>query len=137
MSTFGKLSYVILCAGAVVLAATGIGVFTLGKPPMTHWVLMAHIAAAPLFALGLAAVTLTCSGLGNHRGVAAKISFWLVVVCGLIVILTGVLPMTPLCGTAGQEFLYLTHRYAGIVLAIALVLHLAVRPWHTPSRSVP
>ncbi len=129
MNSAAKLSYIAMCLGAAVLAASGIGVFALGRPPMTHWVLMAHIAAAPVFAVGLAAVALTWADLcrkgSNPRlGAAAKVLLWIILACGLVVILTGVTPMTPLFGSNGQHVLYLTHRYSGIVLAVAVLLHL-------------
>jgi len=124
-----KLSYAVLCASCLFLAITGIGTFALGKPPMTHWVLMAHVAVAPLFALGLAAVALTWSGL--CRGGAesplscfAQALMWLILASGLVVILSGVVPMTPLFGTPGEHLLYLTHRYSAIVLTVAVILHI-------------
>ena len=44
-------------------------------------------------------------------------------------IFTGVVPMLPFYGTDGQHTLDITHRYAGIVLAVAVLLHLpALRP---------
>jgi hypothetical protein len=49
--------------------------------------------------------------------------FCLTLACGLVVLLSGVLPMTPLFGTRGQHLLYLTHRYSGIGLAAAVGLH--------------
>jgi cytochrome b subunit of formate dehydrogenase len=134
MKFSAKLSYTLMCLGAVVLAASGIGVFALGKPPMTHWVLMLHVAAAPVFAIGLAAVALTWADLCRkgstpRLGAAAKVLLWIILACGLLVVLTGITPMTPLFGTDGQHALYLTHRYAGIVLAVAILLHLpALRP---------
>jgi hypothetical protein len=96
---------------------------------MTHWVLMAHVAVAPLFALGLAALALTWSGLGRGGAESplsgpAKTLLWVILLAGLVVTLSGVVPMTPLCGTEGQHFLYLTHRYSAIVLTVAVVLHL-------------
>ena len=126
-----KISYALVCAAGLVLAATGIGTFALGKAPMTHWVLMAHVAAAPVFALGLAALALTWSGLCRD-GVDARLSgpakalLWLVLLAGLVVTLSGVVPMTPLLGTPGQHFLYLTHRYSAMVLTAAVLLHLAL-----------
>jgi cytochrome b subunit of formate dehydrogenase len=125
----GKFSYALLCAAGLVLAATGIGTFALGKAPMTHWVLMAHVAVAPLFALGLAAVALTWSGLCRGGAdlplnVPAKVLLWVILLAGLVVTLSGVVPMTPLFGTRGQHFLYLTHRYSAIVLTAAVLLHL-------------
>ncbi len=124
-----NLSYAVLCAAGLVLAVTGLGTFALGKPPMTHWVLMAHVAVAPFFAAGLAAVAVTWSGL--CRGGAdsplsrcAQVLLWVILLCGLVVILSGVLPMTPLFGARGQHILYLTHRYSAIVLTAAVLLHL-------------
>jgi cytochrome b subunit of formate dehydrogenase len=124
-----KFSYAVLCAASLVLAVTGVGTFALGKPPMTHWVLIAHVAVAPIFALGLAAVALTWSGL-SHGGADSPLScsaqavLWVVLLGGLVVILSGVVPMTPLFGTQGQHLLYLTHRYSAIVLTAAVLLHL-------------
>jgi len=125
----GKFSYAVLCAAGLVLAATGIGTFALGKAPMTHWVLMAHVAFAPLFALGLAGVALTWSGLcragaPSPPNAPAKTLLWLILLAGLVVTLSGVVPMTPLFGAQGQHFLYLTHRWSAIVLTAAVLLHL-------------
>ncbi|HEX9047502.1 MAG TPA: cytochrome b/b6 domain-containing protein [Verrucomicrobiae bacterium] len=123
-----KLFYTALCVGIAVLAFTGIGVFAFGKPPMTHWVLLAHVTAAPIFAVALALVAL--AWLDFHRPkaaaqppYAAKALFWLVLICGLLAALSGVVPMTPIFGTDGEHALYLTHRYAGIAAAAALVVH--------------
>jgi len=125
----GKISYLLMLAGVVLLAASGIGSFLLGKSPMTQWVLMAHVSAAPLFAVGLALMALTWAdrcrfGTAGQRGVFSKALFWLILVCGLVVILSGVVPMTPWFGTSGQHVLFLTHRYGGIVLALCIALHL-------------
>lgn len=129
MKLTAKLAYIVMCLGVVILTATGIGVFVLGKPPMTHWVLMIHMTGAPIFAFGLAAVALTWAdlcrtGSSSQLGCAAKVLFWMILVFGLVVILTGVLPMLPLFGTDWQHLFYLTHRYAGIALAITVLLHL-------------
>jgi cytochrome b subunit of formate dehydrogenase len=125
----GKFSYAALCLAGLFLAVTGIGTFLFGKPPMTHWVLMAHVAVAPVFALGLVAVALTWSdlcrgGAASSLRAPAKVLFWVILLAGLVVILSGVVPMTPLFGTQGEHMLYLTHRYSAIVLTLAVVLHL-------------
>jgi cytochrome b subunit of formate dehydrogenase len=129
MSRAGKVSYAVLCAAGLVLAATGLGTFALGHPPMTHWVLMAHVAVAPLFALGLAAVALTWSGLcrgGADSSLSAPTQalLWVILLAGLVVALSGVVPMTPLFGGQGQHLLYLIHRYSAIVLTAAVLLHI-------------
>jgi cytochrome b subunit of formate dehydrogenase len=121
----GRLPYLAMLLGAAVLAVTGIGTFALGQPPMTHWVLIAHVSAAPLFAIGLALVALTWADRCRAGGdTPAKPLFWFILVCGLVVLLSGVVPMTPLFGTGGQHTLYLTHRYSAIALAAALALQL-------------
>ena len=125
---FAKVSYAVLCATIAFLAFTGIGTFTFGSPPMTHWVLMAHVAVAPLFALGLAAVALTWAGLcrggvDSPLRASAKFLFWVILLSGLVVMLSGIVPMTPVFGTPGEHLLYLTHRCSAIVLTVAVVLH--------------
>jgi len=126
----GRLAYGIMLVGAVGLAATGIGTFILGTPPMTHWMLMAHVSAAPLFAIGLALVALTWSERsrfsvsGSGQSCFSKALLWFILIGGLVVLLSGVVPMTPVFGTAGQHLLYLTHRYSAIVLTVIILLHL-------------
>lgn len=129
MNRAAKNSYIVMCLGALVLTATGVAETFFGNPPMTHWKLMIHISAAPVFALGLAAVALSWAevcrqGAGPRLGPVARALFWIVLTCGLVVMLTGVLPMTPFFGTRGERWLYLTHRYAGITMAGMIVLHL-------------
>mgnify|MGYP001586559827 CR=1 FL=1 len=130
---WGKLAYAAVLVSVVVLTISGIGTFALGNAPMTHWVLMLHVSAAPLFALGLALLSLTWAarsrfdGDSSQQGCAAKALFWLILLSGLVVILSGVLPMTPLFGTHGQHTLYLTHRYSAMVLTAAVVLHFIAR----------
>ena len=129
ISRGGKFAYGMMLAGVILLAASGIGTFAFGKAPMTHWILMAHVAAAPLFAIGLALVALTwadrcCFGTrGSGQSGSAKVLFWLILLIGVVVILSGVVPMTPIFDTSGQHALYLTHRYSAIALAGAVVLH--------------
>lgn len=62
---------------------------------------------------------------GRARKDAAGALFWLVLLSSVVVILSGVLPMTPLFGTVGQHIEHLTHRYPAIVLALALALNAA------------
>ncbi len=129
MNSRARFFYGLMAAAGALLAITGIGTFALGKPPMTHWALMAHCAAAPVFALGLAAVALTWAGpctrgAASGPGPAAKVLLWVILLCGLVVLLSGVVPMTPLFGTGGQHVLYLTHRCSAIVLTAAILLHL-------------
>ena len=121
---FAKLAYFLMFLGVVVLGVTGIGTFLLGKAPMTHWTLMAHVGASPMFTVGLTFVALTWPTRLGRQTSAARFLFWLVLLVGLLVILTGVVPMTPVFGTHGQHLLYLAHRFTAIALAPLVVLHL-------------
>jgi hypothetical protein len=130
ISALGKFAYFLMVFSGLVLTFTGILTFATGHAPMTHWVLMLHVSAAPVFAVALAFVALTWSDRSRfgcarvRRSNITKALLWFILLCGLAVILTGVIPMMPLYGTVGQHFLYLTHRYSGITLAVAVVLHL-------------
>jgi cytochrome b subunit of formate dehydrogenase len=88
----------------------------------------------PFFALGLAGVALTwagyCGGAGPPLSAAAKVLLWVILLCGWVVILSGIVPMTPLFGTRGQHFLYLTHRWSAIVLTVAILLHVPALARH-------
>lgn len=132
----GKLAYAAVLVSLVVLAATGLGTWVLGRAPMTHWVLMLHVSATPLFAVGLGLLALLWAGHSRFDGdssqqsCVAKTLFWLILISGLVVILSGVVPMTPLFGTHGQHLLYLTHRYSAMVLTAAVVLFWLTRISH-------
>ena len=125
----GKLAYLMLLLGVIGSAVTGIGSLIAGKVPMSAWILMIHVGSGPLFALGLAFFAVTwadrsrlCDEASTHS-CANKFLFWLLLVNGLLVILTGVVPMTPIFGTPGQHTLYLTHRYSTIVFTVLFILH--------------
>lgn len=119
----GKACYGLMWLGILALAISGIGTFALGRAPMSHWILMAHVGASPLFAIGIAGVALSWPAPDTRRGLMEAVFYWLLLIAGLVVILSGVLPMTPIFGTDGQHFLYLVHRYSGIAVAVVAVLH--------------
>ena len=64
------------------------------------------------------------SAVGRTSFTMGQALFWVILLCGLVVMLSGVVPMTPVFGTRGQHLLYLTHRYSAIVLTIAVILHI-------------
>jgi hypothetical protein len=119
-----KFSYGLMLVGLIALAASGIGTFLLGTPPMTHWILMAHVGSAPVFAIGSMLVALIGPArCAQQSCCGVKLFFWLMLLCSLVVILSGVVPMTPIFGTEGQHLLYLTHRYSAMVLTVLVILH--------------
>jgi hypothetical protein len=113
-------AYLVMLLAAAGLAVTGLGSILFFKT-IAGWVLMLHVACAPVFAVGLAWVALTWSG--HAPAGTGGLLFWLVLACGLVVILSGVTPMTPLCGTDGQRALVSVHLYSAILLTAALALH--------------
>ena len=127
LSRWRKVAYAAMIIAVIALGATGIGTFLLGRPPMTHWMLMLHVSFAPLFAIGIALVALSwagrCAARGGDLSCVSKGLVWLILLAGVIVMLSGVVPMTPLFGTDGERLMYYTHRYSAIVLAALVLLH--------------
>lgn len=119
-----KLAYLLMLLGLVLLGVTGIGTFALGRAPMSGWILMLHVGASPTFSIGLALVALTWNAHRPRPRGAQGFLFLFLLLSGLVVILSGVVPMTPVLGTEGQHFLYLVHRYGAMVTAGAALLHL-------------
>jgi len=54
----------------------------------------------------------------------AKALFWVILAAGLVVTGTMLLSMLPLFGTHGLELLLNIHRYAGLVVVAAMIMHL-------------
>ncbi|MGE3312969.1 MAG: hypothetical protein AB7O66_23620 [Limisphaerales bacterium] len=129
LGALARLAYFLMFVGLLAGAVSGIGTFALGQAPMTQWVLMAHVGASPLFAVGLTLVALTWPSREARYGRFSWFLFWLLLLAGWVLIVSGVLPMTPLAGTEGQHQLYLIHRYSGIATAALALLHLlSLRP---------
>ncbi len=53
-----------------------------------------------------------------------KLTFWLILAGGIVVTGTMLLSMLPLFGTEGLHRLLDIHRYSGLIVVIALLLHL-------------
>ncbi len=54
----------------------------------------------------------------------ARAMFWVILAAGLVVTGTMLLSMLPLFGTPGQNLLLDVHRYAGLAVVMAMILHL-------------
>ena len=52
-----------------------------------------------------------------------KLMFWAIVASGLVVTMTMLISMLPIFGSDGQHVLLDLHRYSGLVVVLALVLH--------------
>lgn len=124
LDALARLAYLGLLVGVLLLALTGVRAFLTGNAPMSHWVLMFHVGISPLFTLCTAVVALTWPRITAGHHLITRVLFWLLLTIALVVILSGVVPMTPVADTNGQHFLYLTHRFAGVLLTPVALAHL-------------
>jgi len=129
------------------LAATGFGASILAGG-LTGWTLMLHMVAAGAFMLGLTLTTVLWAEdacfkrhdaawlreggrLFGHAGELPagrfdglqKLFFWITLLAGLVTIAAILATMLPVFGTHGQEILYDVHRYGGLALVVAMILH--------------
>jgi len=54
----------------------------------------------------------------------AKLCFWTILAAGWVVTMTMLISMLPIFGTDGLNTLLDVHRYAGLIVVVALILHL-------------
>jgi cytochrome b subunit of formate dehydrogenase len=147
-----KLVYLLSLFCLIVLAITGLFPLLALDKHISGYLVMVHATFAPVFAVCLAVlavmwsphchfargdwpwlerllqrVTLVKSAGEKERlessGLGQKITFWLIVVLALPLMLSIVLGMFPLFGTAGQEFLLGLHRYTALVFVLVAIVH--------------
>jgi hypothetical protein len=119
-----RLIYWIMVIGTIVAALTGIGSIIVGASPIGGWTLILHCLAAPLFAMGIAAIALLWAGrYMSNRNLPGCCSFWGMMIAGMIAIFSIAFTMTPLF--AEQRFLLQVHRYSSLVLIFFMGLHAA------------
>ncbi|MHC4622231.1 MAG: hypothetical protein ACYTEQ_31235 [Planctomycetota bacterium] len=148
LGKFKKLLYLLAMLCGVVLAVTGFyPVLILGKH-ISGYLLMIHVTAGGVFAACLALLALAFAH--SHRfnendwpwltsmvrgqlqkpkllpessDLLRKMCFWLLIVLALPLMLSVVLSMFPLFGTAGQLLLADTHRYSTLAFAVVAIIH--------------
>jgi hypothetical protein len=139
-----RLAFLGAFAGICILAFTGFGPLVFGTPPMSGYVLLAHVAIGAAFAVCalafLAFRAESCKfGAPSRFGAAQKIMFWLMAASGLIALLSIMLSMTPLVSEIGISDLILIHRYSSLATALAFVGHilpgLVYKPKAQPERN--
>lgn len=142
-----KLAYILALICFVVLLITGFGPrLVSGKSLSGYWA-MAHVTFAPVFALCVAALAVVWAhrcrfdksdyqallhliqrhtqkdALCEISELIRKICFWLILIVALPLILSIVLSMFPLFGTAGQKFLFHLHRYSALLFTLTAIVH--------------
>jgi cytochrome b subunit of formate dehydrogenase len=148
LGKFKKLLYLVAMLCVVVLGVTGFyPVLILGKH-ISGYLLMIHVTAGGVFAACLALLALAFAHsrrfnerdwpwlislirrrlqknpfLPKNTDLPRKICFWLLVVLALPVMLSVVLSMFPLLGTAGQLLLAEAHRYSTLAFAVVAIIH--------------
>lgn len=129
LCTWDKLIYAGFLASLAILALTGLGTMLTGRSPMSRWGLMLHATAAPGFAICTTLLALIWADRSRPNCMSSpfaffqRTTFWLLIIAALVSILSAVLPMTPILGTAGQHLFHETHRYSSLVLFILVVVH--------------
>ncbi len=141
-----RLLVAVLAVSFVVLLVTSFYAALLLEARMTGWVLMAHTAAGAFFAPTLAALAVTwahrcrfsASDLPrrfrpaniehtpkgpNALDAGQKAVFWFAILAGIVLIMTIMLSMLKLYGTAGQVLLYEIHRYTALAFVIVVIIH--------------
>ena len=152
LSLTERLMHGVLALSFIVLAVTALGAeWSAGE--LGGWMLLIHVGAGSVFAVALALAALRwagenvfaahdrhwfSNGLGGYlrredRQVAAgrfdagqKLLFWTVLTLGAATMLTILLSVQPWFGYRGQAMLIEVHRYAGLLLVAAVVVHLYI-----------
>jgi hypothetical protein len=120
-----NLIWLAMLIGTAVGALTGIGSVIVSGSPIGGWILILHCLAAPLFAIGIAAIALLWAGAYMRAECATGCSFWLMLISGMVTIFSIAFTMTPLFGTANQYFLLSVHRWSSLALVFFMTLHAA------------
>ncbi|RKX45606.1 MAG: hypothetical protein DRP64_04470, partial [Verrucomicrobia bacterium] len=90
--------------------------FVFGWPistPLNGFPLLAHVGFGALFAITLTAWALLRAKSGGN------LWFWLLEVCGIVLILSILVAMFPILGTHGQHVAIIIHRVAAILSMVA------------------
>jgi cytochrome b subunit of formate dehydrogenase len=143
-----KLLYLLAMLCVVVLAVTGFyPVLILGEH-ISGYLLMIHVTAGGVFAACLVLLAFTFAHshsfddkdwpwltslvrrelqksqlLPESSDLVRKVCFWLLIILALPLMLSVVLSMFPLFGTAEQLLLADTHRYSTLAFAVVAIIH--------------
>jgi len=124
--------YGIAGAGFLLAAITGFGP-DLATDEVSGWPLLLHMAAAPLFIVGLTMVAIVraercrfgaaASATRGRMHPLRKLAFWVGLVAGFATLITMLAAMVPIFGYAAQDELTELHETSAWVLLVAIVVH--------------
>lgn len=125
MGLIAKLAFAAVMLGGLALAVTGLGTRALLGRALSEYTLMLHMCFSGAFAVGLAALALlwagrlrwTTDGEQAPAGCVLRLSFWVLVLTGLLAGLSMGVAMLPVFGTEAQEVLIVIHRYSALGVA--------------------
>lgn len=137
LGMLGALVYLVLIVSTAVLAGTSL-YSILPQGHMRGWMLWLHLGAAGAFVVALLLVAIMwaapcdmctpASGPPDQRpqrfSTFTRISFWFFVVAGVVSLGSMFLSMLTLLGTPQIELAFEIHRYSGLAVVAAAVLHL-------------
>jgi len=106
----------LLIASLVVLAITGFGFGWPVSYPLDSFPLLSHVGFGALYA-----VTLTVWALFRAKS-GGNVWFWLMLGCGIILILSILIAMFPILGTHGQHVAIIIHRVAAVLSLVAALM---------------
>ncbi len=123
------------CLSAIILTITGFCTAACIGRTISGYGLLAHVVFGALYALCLAVLSvmrsdsckLTSSDEADKYSFAQKICFWVVVVCGIVLVMSMLASMVPIVSSHCQHSLILIHRYAGAATLIAAVVYTVKR----------
>jgi hypothetical protein len=105
-----------MIAALIVLAITGFGFGWPISYPLNGFPLLSHVGFGALFAMALTVWALLRAKSGGNAW------FWLLVVCGIVLILSILIAMFPILGTHGQHVAIVVHRVAAILSMVAALM---------------
>jgi cytochrome b subunit of formate dehydrogenase len=115
--------------------------------PLTGWLLIIHVTAAPFFAVSLLLTILLWAHRQrfdrqdwftlreiirqknitaveeNHRRFWDKFNFWIFMLASIPAMVSIIFQLYPLFDSQGMEFLLQIHRYSTLILSVVLIIH--------------
>jgi formate dehydrogenase subunit gamma len=147
-SFWERVIHIVTLLSFLTLAVTGFAA-VIYLEPLGGWLWIVHLVAAPVFAVGVAAIALRWAEdcrlqsydwewakqfggyLGSDKDAPAgrfnggqKVFFWAVLLLGLASILSGLVRMFPIFDANIQEIFLQVHRYSGLFLVMAVIAHI-------------